>query len=224
MVMDFFKGGADKELEQIEHQIQQMLIDCRHTFDAAINTLLGGTDPALVGKDIRKTDRRVNKAERAVRRQLVVHTSVHGAKADVPMVLISMSIVKDAERIGDYAKNIWDLANAGADLSGASDLDRLLGFRDRVSGLIGQVARVFGERDTPAAHTLLQEGDVAMDEYDDLVTEEMTSDASAREAVPRALLFRYLKRITAHLMNVLTSLVMPVDRLDYYDEDKADRW
>jgi len=24
-------------------------------------------------------------------------------------------------------------------------------------------------------------------------------------------------------MNILTSLVMPIDRLDYYDEDKADR-
>jgi hypothetical protein len=32
-----------------------------------------------------------------------------------------------------------------------------------------------------------------------------------------------LKRITAHLMNILTSLVMPIDRLDYYDEAKADR-
>ena len=39
----------------------------------------------------------------------------------------------------------------------------------------------------------------------------------------RALLYRYLKRITAHLMNVISSLVMPVHRLDYYDEKKADR-
>lgn len=30
-------------------------------------------------------------------------------------------------------------------------------------------------------------------------------------------------RVIAHLMNILTSLVMPIDRLDYYDEKKADR-
>src|SRR3990170_1548449 len=102
MVLGGFRGGGDAQLEQIEAQIRQMLVDDRHTFDNAINALIGGTDPALVGKDIRKTDKGVNKAERAV-------------------------------------------------------------------------------------------------------------------------LYRYFKRITAHLMNILTSLVMPIDRLDYYDETKADR-
>ena len=224
MVMEFFRGGADKELEQIEQTIQQMLLDCRHTFDAAINALLGGTDPELVKKDIKKTDRRVNKAEREVRRELVVHTSVRGAQADVPMVLVSMSIVKDAERIGDYAKNIFDIAREGVDMSKDEDLDQLIAYRDRVSRLIAETARIFGERDTEAAHLILQTEDENLIEYDSLVIAQIESGRPAREAVPRALLYRYFKRITAHAMNVLTSLVMPIDRLDYYDEDKADRW
>ncbi len=224
MVMEFFRGGADKELEQIEKTIQQMLVDCRHTFDAAINALLGGTDPGLVKKDIKKTDRQVNKAEREVRRELVVHASVRGAQADIPMVLVSMSIVKDAERIGDYAKNIFDLAAAGVDLSSTPDLDRLIKHRDQVSRLIAETARIFGERDAEAAHLILQAEDENLVEYDNLVITQINSDAPAATAVPIALLYRYLKRITAHSMNVLTSLVMPLDRLDYYDEDKADRW
>ena len=224
MVMEFFRGGADKELEQIEQTIQQMLIDCRHTFDAAINALLGGTDPDLVKKDIKKTDRRVNKAERDVRRELVVHTSVRGAQADIPMVLVSMSIVKDAERIGDYAKNIFDLARAGANLSTVEDLPELITHRDRVSRLIDETARIFGERDTDAAHEILQDEDEHLDEYDDIVIAQIDSEAPASQAVPIALLNRYFKRITAHSMNILTSLVMPIDRLDYYDEDNADRW
>ena len=44
------------------------------------------------------------------------------------------------------------------------------------------------------------------------------STEPALHAVPRALLYRFLKRITAHSMNVVTAVVMPVDRLDYYDE------
>ncbi len=224
MVMEFFRGGADKELEQIEHTIQQMLVDCRHTFDAAINALLGGTDPNLVRKDIKRTDRQVNKAEREVRRELVVHASVRGAQADIPMVLASMSIVKDAERIGDYAKNIFDLAAAGVDLSSTPDVDKLVKHRDQVSRLIAETARIFGDRDTEAAHLILQAEDENLIEYDNLVITQINSDAPAATAVPIALLYRYLKRITAHSMNVLTSLVMPLDRLDYYDEDKADRW
>jgi len=224
MVMEFFRGGADKELEQIETRIQQMLVDCRHTFDTAINALLGGTDPGVVKKDIKKTDRQVNKAEREVRRELVVHASVRGAQADIPMVLVSMSIVKDAERIGDYAKNIFDIARAGVDLSQSDDLDQLIKHRDQVSRLIAETARIFGERDAEAAHQILQVEDENLSAYDALVIEQIGSDASAGHAVPRALLYRYLKRITAHAMNILTSLVMPIDRLNYYDEDKADRW
>lgn len=223
MVLDFFRGGGDAQLERIEAQIRQMLVDDRHTFDTAINALIGGTDPSLVRKDIHKTDKGVNKAERAVRRELVVHVSVRGTSADIPLVLASMSVVKDAERIGDHSKDIWDIANSGIDLSNAEDVNALMRFRDRISQLIGETARVFGERDLEAAHALLQGADDMQDEYDDLIAEQLHTDKPAIEAVPRALLFRYFKRITAHLMNILTSLVMPIDRLDYYDEAKADR-
>lgn len=223
MVLDFFRGGGDEQLEQIEAQIRQMLVDDRHTFDTAINALIGGTDPELVRKDVHKSDRRVNKAERAVRRQLVVHVSVRGTSADIALVLASMSVVKDAERIGDYSKNIWDIANSGIDLSDADDIGVLMRYRDRISRLIGETARVFGEKDLEAAHNLLRSGDDLQAEYDELIDEQLRTDRPAREAVPRALLYRYYKRITAHLLNILTSLVMPIDRIDYYDEDKADR-
>jgi phosphate uptake regulator len=223
MVLEFFRGGGDTQLEQIDAKIREMLVNDRHTFDTAINSLIGGTAPDLVDKDIHKSDRRVNKAERAVRRELVVHVSVRGASADIPFVLASMSIVKDAERIGDYSKNIWDIANSGVDLSAADDIETLMRYRDRISKLIAETARVFGEKDTEAAHAILKTADDVTEEYDRLIDEQLHTDRPAREAVPRALLYRYFKRITSHLMNILTSLVMPIDRLDYYDEDKADR-
>lgn len=223
MVFEFFRGGADKQLEEIEGLIHQMLLDCRHTFDLAANALIGGTEPSTVGKRISKVDIGVNKAERAVRKELVVHTSVHGARADLPLVLSFMSIVKDAERVGDYSKNIWDLADAGIDLSTAPDLEQLTAMRDRTSESIDEAARIFRERDTAAAHEMIKMLDLVLDEYDAAILEQMEATGPARDAVARALLFRYLKRIGAHLMNVLSSLVMPVHRLDFYDEKKADR-
>ncbi len=223
MVWEFFKAGGDEQLEEIEGLIVQMLLDCRHTFDLAINAVVSGTEAAAVGKTIRKSDRRVNKAERKVRRQLVVHVSVRGERADLPRVLVTTSIIKDIERVGDYAKNVWDLADAGIDLSQAADVDSLLELRDRTSNLIAESARIVGDRDTGAAESLLKELEDVLDEYDDCIQAQIESTGTPRDAVPRALLCRYLKRITAHLMNVLTSLVMPFDRLDYYDEDKADR-
>ncbi|MDH3592475.1 MAG: hypothetical protein OER88_11380, partial [Planctomycetota bacterium] len=37
------------------------------------------------------------------------------------------------------------------------------------------------------------------------------------------LCYRYYKRVLGHLLNIVTSIVVPIDRLDYYDEDKATR-
>ena len=223
MVMEFFKGGSDKPLEEIESLIVQMLQDDRHTFDLAINALLGGTAAKVVAKEVRKSDKRVNRAEREVRRRLVVHAAVAGERVDLTRVLIAMSIVKDAERIGDHCKNIWDLADAGIDLSTAEDLSWLMGMRDQTSRYVAESARIYQERDSESAHSLIAEMDAAQDVFDECVMAQLESAESTSDAVSRALLCRYLKRITSHLMNVLTSLVMPLERLDYYDEKKSDR-
>ncbi len=47
------------------------------------------------------------------------------------------------------------------------------------------------------------------------------SDLPASHAAPRALFYRYIKRLSGHLSNILSSVVMPVDRLDFYNPDKA---
>jgi hypothetical protein len=49
----------------------------------------------------------------------------------------------------------------------------------------------------------------------------VNTNLPGREAAPRALFYRYIKRISAHLSNTLTSVVMPVDRLDFYKASKA---
>ena len=53
---------------------------------------------------------------------------------------------------------------------------------------------------------------------DALLCDELTT----REAVLLALVSRYLKRIALHLTNIASSVVMPLHRLDYYDEEGAD--
>ncbi|MDH3306951.1 MAG: hypothetical protein OEO77_05485 [Acidimicrobiia bacterium] len=222
MVLEFFRGGED-QLESLHGDVQDMLASCRHTFNAAINTVLGGTDPQAVGKDIRKTDRTINKAERKIRRALVVHASTRGAQADIGTILVLMSITKDIERVGDYAKNIWDLADHGVDMSNDDDVESLRKRRDQVTELIVETSRIFASQDTEAAHVTIQAADELLDEFDAEIGTLIGTDAPGSYAVPRALLSRYLKRIVAHLMNVMSAVVMPVDRLDYYDEDKADR-
>jgi len=222
VVFSLFRRGDADGLEAAEAKLVQMLADDRHSFDVATATLLTGADTSVVGPDIRESDSRVNRAERELRQALVVHASVHGTSR-VAAILVYMSVVKDVERIGDYAKNIFDVANGGADLSEQSDSAELIGYRDRISEMITEVARAFVAEDADAANALITEADGMQDEFDAKVAVLVMSDRLGSEAVPRALLFRYYKRIIGHLMNVLSAVIMPLDRLDYYDEPKNDR-
>ena len=56
----------------------------------------------------------------------------------------------------------------------------------------------------------------------DKVLEELArGDLSVNEAVCYALIARYFKRIIAHLVNIATSVVLPLSDLDYCDEERC---
>jgi phosphate transport system protein len=222
MPFGFLRNPGGDRLERIEATLQRMFTDDRHAFDLAMSALLGGAAPKSVGGELRATDHQVNEAEREIRRELVVHASVHGS-VDTPTILVYMSIVKDVERIGDYAKNIFDLAADGVSLQDDDDADALFAIRDEVSRMITDVAEAFRHSNTEAARDLLTRGDELLDEFDDRVSALVRGENQSPHAVATALLHRYLKRVVAHLMNVLSAVVMPVDRLDYFDEDPEDR-
>jgi phosphate transport system protein len=220
MVFELFKGQGGSGLEVVESRIQEMLHTCGEVLRLAISAFEPETSAKEIGPRVRETDRKVNKTERSIRRDLVVHVSVQ-AGADLPLVLVYMSIIKDIERIGDYAKNIWDVAVALED--GGPDLSMMDPLFERTIALVSEISDAYVSRDTDRATALLNRCDGWLDEYDANVDALMVSDLPSTVGVPQALLNRHLKRVTAHLMNVLTSVVMPFDRLDYWDEDKADR-
>jgi len=222
VVFSFRRDGDAERLDRIEVTLQQMIVDDLHAFGLAMSALLGQTSPHEIGAELRATDHRVNAAERDIRRELVVHASVHGA-IDTPAILIYMSIVKDIERIGDYAKNIFDLASDGADLSTGRYTGEITSLASEVPDFLQAAAEAFGERDTARSKVLLHRGDELLDRFDERVSALVREEAPDHQAVAVALAHRYLKRIVAHGMNVLSAVVMPVDRLDYFDEDPEDR-
>ncbi len=222
MILGLGPRGDAERLEQIEATVQRMFVDDRHAFDLAMSALVGGAAPGTVGDDLRTTDGRVNEGEREVRRGLVVHASVRG-DFDLPEILIYMSIVKDIERIGDYAKNLYDIAADGVVLDQGELMSEVLGLRTQISGMISEVAEVFQQRDGDRARALFRTGDALQDDFDHRVSELVTGRIGGPYTVAYALTYRYFKRIVAHLMNVLSAVVMPLDRLDYFDEDPEDR-
>jgi hypothetical protein len=55
---------------------------------------------------------------------------------------------------------------------------------------------------------------------DDLIKEKDTSLTSG-DAVATAMYARFLKRIAAHLINMLTSVVNPFERIGFHEDDET---
>ena len=221
MVMSFFRRPEESGLENIESQVQRMVNDARHTFDLALSAVTGGA-VETVADEIRETDRQINATEVEIRRALLVHASVHGG-IDTPEVLAFMNMIKDIERIGDYNKNIFDLAEEGVSFTESPEIDSILSLRDEVSSRISLMGEILSVRDEERARIYIERGDELRKDFDKRVNELVHSSEAAVTAVPKALLFRFLKRVSAHSSNVVSAVIMPVDQLDYFDESEDTR-
>jgi len=202
-------------MEHVNKRVVDMLSDARRSFDLATSALLSGVDPASVSEELWATDARINASEQELRRELIVHVSVSGAE-DIGDVLGYTLLIKKVERIGDQAKNVWDLADEGVSLAGAPDVGEFLAVHQQVSAMFGEVAALFSDSD-PDPERLAAFKSKA---HDLRIAEEaqiralMHTTETGSYAVPRAILHRYLKRIIANLAGILTSVTEPIDESD----------
>ncbi len=207
--------------EEVLHYFEQMLEDGRYMFETSSNALLAGTDPEVVKEDLWATDKRINKLERRIRRRIITHLTMHGTDA-IASDLVLMSIVKDAERIGDYCKNIFDLARDGRGCA-PEVMDDLLECKSKITRLLAKARNIYQTEDLEDAKAFVAQAD-ALAQHCDAQAVKMVQreDADGRSATS-ALAYRYFKRIVSHSLNIITSILVPVDKLDYYDEDEESR-
>src|SRR5690606_13661819 len=183
MVFSFFRGGDDA-IQQADNEILAMIGDCRHSLDLALSALTAAGDITSLGEEIRETDHRINTREEKVRRDLVVHGAVHGGSADVGAVLSAALVVKKLERMGDQAKNIFDLADEGVRFTGAEDEQHLRDLGVETSNRLGKGAAILANPDPEKAATFIEACYARMHDLDQRVNELMHSDLPGLHAVP----------------------------------------
>jgi phosphate uptake regulator len=220
MVMSFFRRG-EGGLDAITARTVSMLADARHSFDLASTALLSGADVATVADDVRATDDRINQAEQDLRGELVVHVSVQGSD-DIGEVLGYTLLIKKIERIGDQSINILDLAEEGVDLSGAADTDELTLHRRTISAMMGEAADLLADGDVESAVAFREKANALRIELETKIRGYMHSDRPGNEVVPRAILYRYWKRIVANLGGVVSTATEPLQTQGYLDDGATD--
>lgn len=221
MVMSFFRRDDSVGLEAITARTVSMLADARHSFDLASTAVLSGADVRTVADDIRATDDRINRTEQQLRGELVVHVSVQGSD-DIGEVLGFTLLIKKIERIGDQAKNILDLAEEGIDLSSAPDSGELTRIRRMISEMMGEAADFLSGTGAGDANEFRERTDTLGAELAAKISDCMHSELPGYEVVPRAILYRYWKRIIANVGGVVTTATEPLQHQGYLDDGQTD--
>ena len=167
-------------------------------------------------KRIYNSDRSINLTECDIRRRVLVHLSTHH-DADIPACLLMMSIVKDAERIGDYIKNLFELNSLikEHDIKTGLFMELITDTGNDITELFGDVKKAFKESDKVFATQTIELGNRIAASCQTAIEESMTDKYSSSQAVIVALGARYMKRIARHLTNISTSIVNELPNVDY---------
>jgi len=213
-------SGGSTPLEELSAQFKQMLQLAQEMILEASRIYWDNAPAAAQIQELRKKDIQVNKLERLIRKQAATHLTV-ASRHDVPYALLMMSLVKDVERLGDYAKNLAEASQLVHDLPLPNDelAGELRDIRDSVENLTKEAVVVFGENDAERAKRLTTEGRTVAKRCDGLLGKLANSNYNPGNAVKLTLGARYYKRIDGHLLNLISSVIMPLHKLDYFDED-----
>ena len=204
-------------MEQAVEASHEMLKDDWEMFNEAVKSLRE-TDTAEIALNIEEKDIKINKYEREVRKKVLTHLAVNDV-SDLNIGLVLISIVIDIERIGDYTKNIVELAqNHPGKLIFEPWQQDLKNIEETISKNFGVLMQALEQSDEKLAKNLLDElwtVKQQCDEFNAVLLKGKKLKIKVSDAVALALYLRYLKRVAAHLMNVATSIVNPFHKIGY---------
>lgn len=207
---DFFREEQPPLVHQAFEDIQVMLERGHRMFAASAAYVL---DNEILEADLGALDEQINEREQALRCALLEHLTVDPQR-ELIFSLKLLSIVHEAERIGDLAKS---LAKTGAlaqkpRLGPVAAEQRAI--RDLILRMFDRGRKGFVEGDLGAARALMQsherlKGDVTTH----LKMLAAHDNLTPNEGIVYALSVRLMSRVSSHLSNIASTVVSPFDQI-----------
>ncbi len=211
---------SDNALTRALNDSQAMLEEANNMFSEAIRSLRR-SDTNDLAFNIYEKDQMINTYQQEVRRNVLKYLAITGGLNVIPGLILA-SIVIDLERIGDYTKNITDLAVRHPErLEGGRYEEDLRRIEEVVKRTFTDLLPMLKESNRRGAKQLIDETYWVVKKCDEVVNSligEDTGEFRTNDAVCIGLYARYLKRIQAHLLNIASSVVNPFERIGYKAE------
>jgi phosphate transport system protein len=199
---------SEDSLSQAWNESNEMLHFSHEMFNDAVEALRSGEKNKVL-KSIKLRDEKINNYHREIRKKVVTYYSVSKDVTNIDSGLVLINIVVDIERIGDYSKNILDLAKHYPKKFVSEK------FSERFTTTVGAVEDMDEEIAKELLRTYREDlGKIS----DDLVASSISGKVEIgkeNKTASVALYARYLKRIGAHLKNITTAIINPFESIGY---------
>ncbi len=210
--------GLDKPSSLIAaafRDVNDMLQQAGRMLDHSLAILLDNRELEV---DLESMDDVIDEAERMVRRSILEHLNV-SPEQDLVASLILSSIVQEAERIGDFARGLAEIAALAKEPRDGPFAEKLRALAVRLRPLFEQCEEAFREDDVVIARALMVSHRELKAELTSYVREIADSDLTADMALVYGISATMLRRISSHLSNIVSTVTQPFDRIRHGDGD-----
>lgn len=197
----------------VEAEIRDMFRLAQKLYGASSQALL---EQKQVEFDLYARDREINMKVVEVRKKIVEHLAVSRTR-NIGGTLVFLKVINDLERVGDYSKNILDLAKMlSQPLSESRYLIRFKEVFNQVDTFFSKAQSALFDGPVEDATEVI-EAHQCINQTCEQVLEELMNDAQigAPEGIALALTARYFKRVSSHLKNVASTGVNPFSHIGY---------
>ena len=211
--------NADDLLSQAWDESYKMMMLSNEIFTQAIKYLREGENKDTI-KALKKRDIEINIFQRDVRRKVMTHYAISQDIDDLPNGLVLLNMVVDVERLGDYTKNILDLALNHPNIIKSEEFSEdLYHVEQEVISRFSKTLEAIHTQDEDVARAMMVSYKETLTGVSDDIVNGCISGkitlGDESKTVSLALYARYLKRIGAHLKNITTVLINPFDAVGY---------
>ena len=210
---------SEDSLSQAWASSNEMLTLSHVMFTDSIGALRSGEKNKVI-KSIKQRDTDINKYQRDIRKKVVTYYSISKDVTNLDSGLVLINMVVDIERIGDYTKNILDLAKHHPKKFVSEKIsDDLRVVEKAVIERFKNTIKAVEEMDEEVAKELIKSYRSDLGKLsDNLVASSISGKLQLGEehkASSMVLYARYLKRIGAHLKNITSVVVNPFESIGY---------
>ena len=210
---------SEDSLSQAWSSSNEMLVISHDMFNDSINALRSGEKNKVI-KSIKQRDEIINQYHRDIRKKVVTYYSVSKDILNIDSGLVLLNMVVDIERVGDYSKNILDLAkHHPKKLVSEKISDELRIIEKAVIERFKNTVIAIETMDEDIAGKLIKSYRSDLGKIsDNLVASSISGNFQIGEehkASSMVLYARYLKRIGAHLKNITSVVVNPFESIGY---------